>query len=739
MSDSLDRTSAALKERYGQQGEAAGEQLRRWLSGAVPLSYSEILARHLETQPASGDLLPLIFDAFWQVLPFGTGGRRGRVGYGANRINPSMVAMTVQGHCRYLKARFPDRRDLKVVVANDVRVFSDIAGTYRFLGDKHPLLGLSSRGLATLAAEIYAGNGIVAYLPEPRDPMGTLSTPELSFLIATTGAIGGINVSASHNPPDDNGVKIYDEHGSQPVAPEDQLLLDSMAGITEIQSLPFEQALANGMVRPLAPGLHDRYVQGYVSLYGTFVPPRATPPIVYTPLCGCGLTTVGDVLKRLNFPVLMPPAEGPDGSFAVIPFRSPNPEVPQSTEPARAYADQNGSGIVLSSDPDADRVGLEARLSDGSWYHFDGNQIAAILCYALMLDPKGPRRSGLVIETLVTTKILGRIAAARGNSPVIDDLLVGFKYVADVLKRLGRDGRYRDVVARPEDLVLAAEESHGVIVLPTILDKDSTPACMYLAGLYQRLAAEGKNLLDYYTDILEEVGGYETVSRSIMMAGAAGMLRKDQIMASLRTNPPRVVGGLPVQRVSDYWDEAAFGPIVSESERLPRNVVQFATERFVVTVRPSGTEPKLKFYCQLLPSGQPPQARGRDLLAALRKEADATARSIYSALLEPIGVSLGEAGLLVPDLIELDRKREFETEIAPRLAARLKAGAFSGLGELLAWLRRESAALLPGADPLPALKAPLAFLCGQWARDLPASPILSELNQWATGVNKSAT
>jgi phosphoglucomutase len=718
-----------LADKHGALGQRAAAELARWLSGAILFAHPEVIARHL--QP---DRLPLLFDAFWQVLPFGTGGRRGKVGYGANRLNPATVAMTIQGHCNFLRQRFAGRSNLAVVVANDVRVFRDVAGSYAFLGAEHPLMGLSSRGLARLACEIYAGNGITAYLHDPDSDSATLSTPELSFVISrlgSAGVVGGVNMSASHNPPDDNGVKLYDEFGSQPVAPEDQQLLDIMSAVSDIRPLPFAQASAGGLVKAIPAELHHDYVEGYRKLYGDFFTPREQLPVVYTPLCGVGLGTVGDVLTAIGFPMLTPTAERPDGSFAVIPFRSPNPEVPQSTEPARAFADRHGSGLVLSSDPDADRVGCEIRLppetgknadKDAGWYHFDGNQIAAILTYALMLDPAGPRRKGLVIETLVTTKLLGKIVAARGESDLIDDLLVGFKYVADVLKRLGRDGRYRDVKRRPEELVLAAEESHGVIALPHILDKDATPACMYLAGLYQRLAAEGRTLLDYYTGILEQLGGFDTVNRSIMMAGAVGMQRKDRIMSWLRDTPPAQLAGHAVTAVIDHWDERRFGPLVSESERLPRNVIQLQTGRFVITVRPSGTEPKLKFYCQLLPDpAQPPGQgpRGRELLQAVRREADAAAQAIYNDLVAPLGVKLGPLGLALTDLIELDRKQEFERDTVPRLRQALVDGQIADQAQLEAWLRREAAVLLPGADPLPALRGPLGAAASAWARELP--------------------
>ena len=724
----LDRICRSLTTRYKDLGELAAGRLRRWIVGDLPYAHPEVLQIHLQEKH-----LDLLMDAFWQVLPFGTGGRRGRVGYGANRLNPTTVAMTVQGHCEYLQKAFPNRSELLVVVANDVRVFNDIAGTYRFLGNDHPLLGTSSRSLAVLACEIYAVNGIVAYLSEPGDDSAVMTTPELSFLIGQLEAVGGINVSASHNPPDDNGVKVYDPHGSQPVPPQDQHLIDAMEGAAAVTSMPFEAALDQGKIRAVPEEMHEQYIETYVEKYAGVHAPGQHPEVLYTPLCGSGLTTVGEVLERLGFSVITPADQGPDGSFSVIPFKAPNPEVPQSSEPAMALAAAKGAGIVLSSDPDADRIGLEVRLGDGSWYHFDGNQIAAVLCYFLMLDPDGPQRRGLVIETLVTTKILGRIAQRAGQSWCIDDLAVGFKYVADVLKSLESSGRYHDVSCSADQLVLAAEESHGIMVVPTIKEKDATPAAMYLAALYQRLHDEGRTLLDYYIQILEEVGGYDNVNRSIMMAGPEGESKKNRLMESLRNSPPTALAGSEVIRVADYWDEEAFGPFLSETDRLPRNLVQLFTDTSIITVRPSGTEPKLKFYCQLLPQQDRPPASGEELLQQLRSETQSLALLVYRELLGRIDLALEEPGLLLPDIIELDQKLHFDQRTVPQLRQSLTSGGFADLQTLLSWLAKESAAMTPGADPLPALKAPLSHLCRAWGQD-PAMPLLlRDLEGWAKG------
>jgi len=717
--------SNRLTERYGEGGKAAADRLQAWLRGAVPMAFPDILAKHLEEQH-----VPLLFDAFWQVLPFGTGGRRGRVGYGSNRFNHTTAAMTVQGHCNYLLKAFPGKQ-LSAIVANDVRVFNDIAGTYRFLGSGHPLLGTSSRSIAQLACEIYAGNGVAVYLAEPEADQSLLSTPELSFIIRRLDAAGGVNISASHNPPDDNGIKVYDEYGGQPIAPHDQRLADAMDQVTEVHRIPFADALGRGLIRPIPVGLHDEYVDEYVRLYGNVFSPRPDIPIVYTPLCGCGLRSAGAVMKKLGFPILSPPDQGPDGTFTPIPFKAPNPEVPEATEPATRYAESVGSDVVLSSDPDADRVGLEARLADGSWYHFDGNKIATLICYYLMLDPDGPKRRGLVMETLVTTKILGQIAAKAGNSWIIDDLLVGFKYMANVLKVLEQRGRWGNACTGPESLVLATEEAHGLMLTPAIRDKDSAPACMFLAALHQKVRREGRNLLDYYIEILEKLGGYADTGRSLVMTGAEGRIQRDRIVASLRASLPETLGGRPVRKVVDYWNEILFGKLQGSTDQLSRNVLQFSLDGFIVTVRPSGTEPKLKFYCQLVPEGDLPKLRGMELMHNLTEQVDVMARAVYQELLARLDLHLGEPGLLLPDIIDIGRKQEFESKTVPQLREAMAQGRFKNLDELLEWLRGDVAAMTPGANPLPALRASVAHLCRQWQNELGGTPLLSELAAWA--------
>ena len=251
---------------------------------------------------------------------------------------------------------------------------------------------------------------------------------------------------------------------------------------------------------------------------------------------------------------------------------------------------------------------------------------------------------------------------------------------------------------------------------------------MYLAGLYQRLQARGAPCSTTTSPSWRSWAGYDTVNRSIMMAGASGMERKDRIMRWLRETPPATLGGQTVRAHLRLLGRAGLRPAGQRERAAAPQRGPAVTDRFVITVRPSGTEPKLKFYCQLLPERRPVRApaatRCWPSCAPRRKRA---ARAIYNDLLAPLGVKLGEVGLLLTDLIELDRKRELESETLPRLREELARGELGGPGELAAWLRRETAALLPGADALPALRGPLALLVERWGRELPPSPGLERL------------
>jgi phosphomannomutase len=248
---------------------------------------------------------------------------------------------------------------------------------------------------------------------------------------------------------------------------------------------------------------------------------------------------------------------------------------------------------------------------------------------------------------------------------------------------------------------------------------------------------EGRNLLDYYIEILEKLGGYADTGRSLVMTGAEGGIQRDRIVASLRASLPETLGGRAVRKVVDYWDEVTFGKLLSSTDQLSRNVLQFFLDGFIVTVRPSGTEPKLKFYCQLVPL-EGPQGRtvgsalhGLALMRDLTDQVETMARAVYQELLARLDLHLGEPGLLLPDIIDIGRKQDFERHTVPQLREALAQGRFQNLDSLLDWLKGEVAAMTPGANPLPALRASLAHLCRQWQHELGSSPLLTALAAWA--------
>jgi phosphoglucomutase/phosphomannomutase len=344
--------------------ESALKHLADWLgsrkfaglTAGQPDNYRPLL----EWMVTSGKF-ELLLDSFYQVMPFGTGGRRGPVGIGPNRINPYTMASSVEGHVQYLRQRFPKQADLKVVVAYDVRKFADLRQLYP-ADVPNPVLGLSSKDFAHIATSVYCAGGVTVYLL-PDELNDFISTPELSFLIGRFDAHGGLNVSASHNHPDDNGGKFYNDRGGQEIPPYDEQMVKIVETITAVRGMPYEEARSSGQVREITA--EDR--QAYIELNLNLRLRKTAGPakIVFTPLHGTGSNTVGRCLQAMGF------AEGKQfftvasqrefrGDFANVKFRTPNPEVPESLEAASAEAQQRGADLVLATDPDADRIGATA-------------------------------------------------------------------------------------------------------------------------------------------------------------------------------------------------------------------------------------------------------------------------------------------------------------------------------------------------------------------------------------------
>ena len=685
----------------------AAQSLYAWWTDPRHAAYRP----QLESLAARGQWAGLL-DAFYRVIPFGTGGRRGPVGIGPNRMNPHTVVSSVQGHVADLRRRYPAAR-LRVVVAFDVRVFRDLREVYDPTRS-NPLLGLSSRDFARMACAVYAANGVEVYTV-PGDGDYFLSTPELSFAIRHLQAHGGLNISASHNHPDDNGAKVYMASGRQPVPPEDAELAAAVAAVEAVpdtaeRGAAFDAAVAAGRIRWWDAALHERYVETNLACaLGGIEQPARRAVIAYTPLHGTGLHTVGDVLPRAGTDLrLVTEQVACDGSFPGVTFRIPNPEVVESMDLLTVRAAAAGADAGFATDPDADRLGVVAP-ADGVWRPLGGNEIAVLLA-AYIVETRRARGTlparAFLIKTTVTTELLTRIARANGVQ-IVGDLLVGFKYVGQVLDAIEQDGRWGDLRAGLDDFLFAAEESNGVLVSAALRDKDACGGALLLAELCGRLRPAGRSLGDYLTEVYRRYGYAANSGYSLVMEGISGSQQVAQVMDAVRATPPPAVRGAALRRVVDRWDECAFGPIRSDTDRSARNFVQLVYDGDLhVAVRPSGTEPKIKFYVERLFDPQPDWADSG--FAAARQTMDQATReatlTFVDGLLRAVDICLPSAALVLSSLVSLDHRIDFATRFLPELQDHVRT--LPDAAAVAAWV---DARLQPlGPDPRRLVQAGVA-------------------------------
>jgi phosphoglucomutase len=628
-------------------GRAAAAALDRWLSAEQPFVNAAELWRFAERAPVG-----LIVDSFRCDIPFGTGGRRGRVAIGPNRINPRTLALTVAGHCEFLRANTGGQGGT-VVVANDTRVFTDINAAHTFMGDDWSLLGTSSRSLALLACQIYAVYGFETYLTAPKDHDAYMPTPELSFAIRELGAAGGLNVSASHNHPDDNGFKVYTPTGGQYCPPDDATLSRSVEQVVLDPEIERLVARYTGAAAEIPADVHRAYIGMYVdrsaAICASSEPVRAGVPIVYTPLCGTGLANVGETLTESGYQVHVPRDQFPDGSFAPIPLRSPNPEIPGVTDPAIEFAATVGAELVLSTDPDADRLGAEVKLADGTWRHLTGNQIGAIIAYFLVADTDGPRLAGPLITTVATSRVLRAIAALGAGIELTDDLMIGFKFIGQLLDSMA-------ATLGTADLVLASEESHGYLTTTSLRDKDAASGGYIVAHLHALMRSRGQTLWDYLMQAFAAVGVHIELGRSLVLLGADGAETIKSVMRSLRAEPLATLGSEPVLVRHDFLVDGTSGPL-TEGERASRDVLELMSEHYRIVVRASGTEAKLKYYFDYR---EEPLAAGPAAAAARYAELEpvvwADCAAVYADLARRAGYELSERALELPDVMPVQEK-----------------------------------------------------------------------------------
>ncbi len=640
----------------GSVKETAVANLSKWLEDEGFAAYRPQLEDLIEREEWS-----FLVDSFYQNLPFGTGGQRGAVGIGTNRFNPATLAGSIQGHVEYLKYQKEEKgwQDLSVIVAFDVRQFNDSKSLYN-ADVPNPVLGLRSRDFARFAAGIYAANRVKVWtLPEDEEIV--LATPELSFLIRHLGAQGGLNISASHNPPDDNGAKIYNYTGGQEVPPNDETMVKLVEQVDEVMQMDFEEAKSAGLIEWVTSEHRQAYIDAILCC--SLQPEKRDATIVFSPLHGAGKSCAARAMEAAGFNVIRVEEQwANDGNFPTVPGRVANPEEPPAMVLGAQKAKAAGADIFMATDPDADRMGAIAPDSAGTWHFIDGNQIGAILTHYILSTKKAQGTlppKPLVISTEVTTSILGRISASFGARN-INHLLVGFKYIGDILKQIDETGAFEGEAFGIDDYVFGTEESHGYLVTHAIRDKDSAGACLLLAELAAQCKAEGSTVIDYLNNIYSEFGFTRNLLISVGLAGAEGKDIMERMLNSYREKTPTEIGRYNVKEMLDLQDpEVRFGPIKSETDRAGRNVLVFHMQDGKKGVlRPSGTEPKTKIYFEA--TGQSGEGESLDELKA---SVDASLREFAQVFAEEMlrrgDITPDTPGVKVSGVEALDKKLKF--------------------------------------------------------------------------------
>ena len=522
-----------------------------WLEGNYDEQTKNEVKALMENDPAG------LEDAFYRNLEFGTGGLRGVMGVGTNRMNKYTVGMATQGLANYIRKHCTGD-DIKVCVSYDCR--------------NH------SKEFAKITADVFSANGLHVYLFESLRP-----TPELSYSIRKKGAQSGVMVTASHNPKEYNGYKVYWSDGAQITSPVDKDIVAEVNAISDPSMVKFVPGEGAGRIEIMGEEVDNSYLDDILSL---MLSPEAREKhkdlkIVYTPLHGTGVRLVPMALKRLGFEniIHVPEQDVNDGDFPTV--MSPNPEEPSALKMAVEAADREHADIVLATDPDADRMGIAVRDNDGKMVLFNGNQTGSMLTYYILnrwkelgkLDP-----SKYVVKTIVTTELIRAIAEKFGVK--VYNVLTGFKYIAEIVKQNEGKGEF----------ICGGEESYGFNVGEFVRDKDAVIACSMVAECACWAAEQGLTLYQLMQKIYKEFGYYRESLTSLVRKGKAGVEEIAAIMTEMRNNPPKDLAGSPVVKVVDYNKPEETG--------LPKsNVLQFFSEEGdVVSVRPSGTEPKIKFY-----------------------------------------------------------------------------------------------------------------------------------------------
>lgn len=530
-----------------------------WLNGHYDEKTKAEIKRLQQEDPSD------LNEAFYKDLEFGTGGLRGIMGVGTNRMNKYTVGMATQGFANYLKKSFQGKQ-ISVAIAHDPRN--------------------NSRFFAETAAGVFAANGIKVYLFDDLRP-----TPELSFSIRHLGCQGGVVCTASHNPKEYNGYKAYWDDGAQLVPPHDVNVMDEVAKIKNIEDVHFTGGA--DLIQAIGKEVDEAYIQMVkgLSVYPDAIQQQKDLKIVYTPIHGSGIKLVPEVLKSFGFENvhIVAAQEKPDGNFPTVVY--PNPEEAEAMSLGLKLAKDLDADILLGTDPDADRVGIGIKNHKGDWVLMNGNQ-TAVLAFTYVMEARRAKKiarpEDMVVKTIVTTEMIDKIAQA--NEVHCYNVLTGFKWIAEMIRKK----------AGKEHYVIGGEESFGLMIGDQVRDKDAVSAVALLSEMAAYEKNQGKTLYDKLIELYIEYGLFYEKLKSITRKGMRGQEEIAEMMQAFRANPPKSLNGSEVVQLLDY--ELKQGKNLQTGDSwaidLPKsNVLQFIlADGSKISARPSGTEPKIKFY-----------------------------------------------------------------------------------------------------------------------------------------------
>ncbi len=531
----------------------------KWLAGNYDQETKNRIKYLLENDETE------LVESFYRALEFGTGGLRGIMGVGTNRMNIYTVGMSTQGLCNYLLKQFPDE-EISMAFAYDCR----------------------NNGLlfSETAAQICIANGIKVYLFESLRP-----TPELSFAIRHLGCKSGVMVTASHNPKEYNGYKVYWEDGGQIIAPHDKNIIEEVEKITSVDDVKW-----NGNKKEivyLGEAIDNSYINALktVSLSPEIIARQKDLKIVYTPIHGTGVKLVPMALEAIGFNhvIHLPEQDITDGNFPTV--HSPNPEESAALNMALEKAKETGAELVMATDPDGDRVGIAAKNKQGEFELLNGNQTGAFLLFYLLTKWKEKGKitgKEYVVKTIVTTELLA--VMAKDFHVECYDVLTGFKFIADVIRK--NEGLKK--------FIGGGEESYGYLAGEFVRDKDAVMACMLIAEATAWAKDLGKTVFDVLAEIYLKYGFYKETLVNLVKKGKSGADEIQQMMHNYRSETPNEINGSTVIKVKDYLTQIETDYLTGGKRKidLPKsNVLQFITvDGTKISIRPSGTEPKIKFY-----------------------------------------------------------------------------------------------------------------------------------------------